>query len=266
MLSFQEQGRSAVRVSDVREILGSEQTTRTVIRNLVRKGWLSRIVGGKYMVLPPEYGPENLGENNVLALAAGAVEPSYIGWWSAASWHGFTMQKPMTVFVAVTRQVPARTIEGAQVRFIQMTARKFSGYKSYDVYGRPVAISDPVKTLLDCLDRPDLAGGLSELVRIAYNALAEVDSQAVVDNALAAGSKAMMQRLGFTADLVGRPMPDAQRKVLRDAVPQTHRSHFGRPELRDGDIGYVAAWGLHVHARREDLLVEVLPNCPSNKQ
>ena len=80
-------------------ILGLEyrrQRARKVIRNLLRKGWLSRIVGGKYMLLPPEHGPENLGENNILALAAAVVEPSYIGWWSAASWHGFTTQKPMT--------------------------------------------------------------------------------------------------------------------------------------------------------------------------
>ena len=56
------------------------------------------------MLLPPEHGPDNLGENNILALAAAAVEPSYIGWWSAAAYHGFTTQKPMTVFVAVLRQ------------------------------------------------------------------------------------------------------------------------------------------------------------------
>jgi predicted transcriptional regulator of viral defense system len=51
VLSFREQGRSVVRVSDVLAILGSEPSARTVIRNLVRKGWLSRIVGGRY--IPP---------------------------------------------------------------------------------------------------------------------------------------------------------------------------------------------------------------------
>jgi len=45
-------------------------------------------------------------------------EPSYVGWWSAASFHGFTTQKPMTVFVAVTKQVPTRAIEGTEVQFV----------------------------------------------------------------------------------------------------------------------------------------------------
>ena len=61
------------------------------MRNLIKKGWLARLVGGRYMLLPPQYGPENLGENNPIALAA--AEPSYVGWWSAAAFHGFTTQK-----------------------------------------------------------------------------------------------------------------------------------------------------------------------------
>lgn len=257
VLSFREQGRTVVRVADVLDLLGSENSARKVIRNLIRKGWLSRIIGGRYMLLPPEHGPENLGENNILALAAAAVDPSYIGWWSAASWHGFTTQKPMTVFVAVLRQTPSRLIEGSEVRFVKVTERKFFGHETYDVYGRSVSISTPAKTLIDCLDRPNLAGGPSELARIAHRALAEISRDDLLAAATAMKSKAVLQRLGFLADLIGRPLPDDTRQALRDAIPRTYRSHFGRAERREGDLGYVAAWGLFVNARREDLLSEV---------
>jgi predicted transcriptional regulator of viral defense system len=257
VLSFREQGRSVVRVSDVLDLLGSENSARKVIRNLLRKGWLSRIVGGRYMFLPPEHGPENLGENNVLALAAAAVEPSYIGWWSAAAHHGFTTQKPLSVLVAVLKQTPSRTIEGSEVRFIKIASRKFFGHENYDVYGRKVSISTPAKTLIDCLDRPDLAGGPTELTRIVHRALGQLDFSNVLSAATAMKSKAALQRLGFIADLVERPLPDDMRQTLRDAIPKSYRSHFGRAERREGDIGYVAAWGLYVNAKREDLLSEV---------
>lgn len=257
VLSFREEGRTVVRAEDVRALLRSDSSTRKVIRNLLRKGWLSRVVGGKYMLLPPEHGPENLGENNILALAAAVSEPSYIGWWSAASWHGFTTQKPMTVFVAVTRQVPARVIEGSSVRFVKITPRKFFGYTPCDVYGRRVLISTPAKTLVDCIDRPDLAGGPAEVARIAHTALGEVDMADLMASAMKLGSKAAMQRLGFLSDLVGRPLPDRAREALRASIPGSYRSHFGRAEKRGGDIGYVAAWGLYVFARMEDLLAEV---------
>ncbi|MGX5825999.1 type IV toxin-antitoxin system AbiEi family antitoxin domain-containing protein [Mesorhizobium sp. 43Arga] len=260
VLSLREEGRSLVQTADIFDILGPdvhETAARKVIRNLVRKGWLSRIVGGKYMLLPPEHGPENLGENNVLALAAAAVEPSYIGWWSAASWHGFTTQKPMTVFVAVTRQTPAKVIEGSAVRFVKVTDRKFFGYEPYDVYGRIVALSTPAKTLVDCLDRPDLAGGPAELARITHEALADTDAGDVLEAATAMKSKAVLQRLGFLSDLLGRKLPEPVRAAMRAKIPGSSRSYFGRAEQRDGDIGYVAAWGLFVHAREADLLAEV---------
>ena len=257
VLSLREQDRTVVRASEIAALLGSEASARKVIRNLLRKGWLSRIVGGRYMLLPPERGPENLGENNMFALAAAAVEPSYIGWWSAASWHGFTTQKPMTAFVAVLKQTPKRTIEGADVRFIKITPRKFFGAQIYVVYGRPVQISSPAKTVVDCVDRPDLCGGPVELARIVHSALGTVDASAIVDAAIKMQSRAVLQRLGFLADLVGRPLPEPEHDLLRAAIPRSYRAYFGRPERRDGDIGYVAPWGLYVHARREDLLAEV---------
>ncbi|HVB82268.1 MAG TPA: type IV toxin-antitoxin system AbiEi family antitoxin [Candidatus Binataceae bacterium] len=257
ILSFQEQGREVVHAADIIDLLGSEPTARKVIRNLLRKGWLTRLVGGRYMVLPPEHGPENLGENNPIALAAAAAEPSYIGWWSAAAFHGFTTQKPMTVTVAVLRQMPARTIEGTEVRFIKIAPRKFSGFKSYNVYGRNAAISDPEKTVVDCIDRPDLAGGPAELARIVYSAMGEIDHDKLVTAALAMKSTALLQRLGFLIELVGKPLPEELRLKLRSAIPKSRRSIFGRQKRKEGDIGYVAAWGVFVHARRSDLLSEV---------
>ncbi|WP_349437962.1 type IV toxin-antitoxin system AbiEi family antitoxin [Pararhizobium sp. A13] len=210
------------------------------------------------MLLPPEYGPENLGENNILAMAAAAVDPSYIGWWSAASWHGFTTQRPMTVFVATKRQVPAKVIEGNDVRFVKVAERKFFGFDTYDVYGRDVAISSPAKTVVDCVDRPDLCGGPSELARIVYAALADIDPEDLLNAAMMLKSKVVMQRLGFLADLVGRQLPSDIRAAMRSAIPNSQRSSFGRPERKDGDIGYVSSWGLFVNARESDLLAEVL--------
>jgi predicted transcriptional regulator of viral defense system len=222
-------------------------------------------MGGRYLLLPPEQGPENIGENNVLALAAAAVEPSYVGWWSAAGFHGFTTQKPMSVFVAVLRQIPSRVIEGSEVRFVKIAERKFFGAETYDVYGRKVAISSPEKTVIDCIDHPELAGGLAELTRIVHTAMNDIDPDKLLAGALNMRSTSLLQRLGFLTDLVGKPLPEDARQQLRQAIPKSARSNFGRSERRDGDIGYVSEWGLFVHARRDDLLAEV-PRFRSRKE
>lgn len=257
VLSLRERGSEAVDVSDIRSLAGPGTATRNVIQQLVRKGWLSRVRRGRYVLLPPEHGPDNLGENNVLALATAAVTPSYAGWWSAASFHGLTTQTPLTTFIAVTGKMPERQLEGSTVRFVHLSKPKFFGSQLYLLYGRQIPISSPAKTLIDCLDRPALAGGVAEVVRIADRALAKISGEEVVETALRFGSKSLMQRLGAICDLVGRPLPDPVRQRLRAAVPKSARSRFGRGHPLEGDIGYVAAWGLFIDARRDELLAEV---------
>lgn len=257
VLSLTEQGRELIRAADIIELAGSETSGRKVIRNLIRKGWLSRLVGGKYLLLPPDRGPENLGENNAFALASKVVDPSYVAWWSAASFHGFTTQKPMTVFVAVTKQVATRTIEGTEVRFVTVARRKFFGFQTYDVYGRSVSISTPEKTLIDCVDRPDLCGGITELTRIVYGASTDVDPTRLVEAALTMKSTALLQRLGFLIDLVEWPLSAAHRTQLRSAIPSSRRTTIGRSRRRHGDMGYVADWGILVNADRKTLLTDI---------
>lgn len=263
VLSLREQERDVVSASDVIAMLGSESTARKVIHNLLRKGWLSRLVGGRYMFLPPEHGPENLGENNVLALASAIVDPAYVGWWAAASFHGFTTQKPMAISVATQRAMPPRTVEGAEIHFVKIAPRKFFGFQSYDVYGRTASISSPAKTLVDCVDRPDLAGGPAELTRIVFSAAGEVDVAKVAEAASRMQSTALLQRLGFLTDLSGWSLPPKLHDQLRAAIPKSARATFGRPDRTDGDIGYVADWGLFVHARRDDLLADAPRRRPS---
>jgi predicted transcriptional regulator of viral defense system len=257
VLSLREQERDVVEAADIIGLLGSEQTARKVIRNLIRKGWLARLVGGRYMLLPPERGAENIGENNPLAIASAVVEKSYIGWWSAAAFHGFTTQMPATVTVAVLQQMAARTIEGADIKFVKVEPRKFFGFSTYTVYGRNAVISEPEKTVIDCIDRPDLAGGPTELVRIVHATMPRIEIAKLVDAAFAMKSTSLLQRLGFLTDLVGRPLPEELRSRLRHAIPKSTRSIFGRAARKDADIGYVAAWGLYVHARKSALLAEV---------
>ena len=257
VLSFREQNRDIVEAGEIICLLDSENTGRKVIRNLVRKGWLTRLRGGRYMLLPPERGAESVGENNPLAVAAAVIQGSYVGWWSAAAFHSFTTQQPAVVFVAATRQTRPRTVEDSEIRFVTVPPRKFFGFKPYSVYGRATRISEPEKTVIDCVDRPDLAGGPTEVTRIVHAAMAEIDQRKLVDAAMQMKSTSLLQRLGFLTDVVERPLKEELRARLRAAIPKSARSVFGRRARRKDDIGYVADWGLFVHARRSDLLSEV---------
>jgi len=144
------------------------------------------------------------------------------------------------------------------VRFVTVNARKFFGFESCEINGRDVRLSSKPKTLVDCVDRPDLCGGIPELVRIVFAAAHEIDPQDLIDTVMAFKSKSVMQRLGFIADLVDRPLRDPVRQAIRSAIPASYSSYFGRAERRVGDIGYIAAWGLHVNVPKTGLITEGL--------
>ena len=256
-ISLRLQNQNIFQAAEIIDLLGSELKARKVIRNLIRKGWLSRLLPGRYMFLPPEHGPQNLGENYVLALASAVIKPPYVGWWRAASFHGFTTQKPMSVAVASLRQVPNQVLEGAKVRFVKVAERKFFGFANYQLHGREVSISTPVKTVVDCVDRSELAGGPAEVVRIVANAASSVAPHELVEVALKMKSKALLQRLGFLADLVNWQWDADVREELRAAIPKSQRSVFGPNERRSGDIGYVSDWGLFVNLPARQLLADV---------
>ena len=163
----------------------------------------------------------------------------------------------MSVAVASLRQVSAQVIEDTEVRFVKIAERKFFGFTTYNLHGREVTLSTPAKTVVDCVDRPDLAGGPAEVAQIVGRAATSVDPQELISTALRMKSKALWQRLGFLADLVGWQWPEEVRNELRNAIPKSQRSVFGAAERRPEDIGYVSDWGLFVNMSEKDLLADV---------
>lgn len=257
VLSLCEQGKEVVTATDITSLLNKENTSRKVINNLLRKGWLTRLKGGRYLFLPPEYGPKSVGENNPFVVASALVDASYIGWWSAASFHGLTTQRPMMIAVATLQQLPSRVVEDTKIQFVKIVPRKFFGYKNYSVYKREVKFSTPAKTVVDCIDRPDLAGGYSEVTRIFHEASTIIDPGELFEDALKMKSTALLQRIGFLADLIKWELPLDIREKIRTAIPTSTRSTFGRTTRKEADIGYVKDWGLIVNATASDLLIEV---------
>jgi predicted transcriptional regulator of viral defense system len=254
---------STVTVAEAAEVLGGESRARGVLRRLHDRGWLQRAIGGRYVLLPPEWGAEKVEDFDVYVLASATVETGYVGWWAAASRHGFTTQVPSVLHVASDRQLAPREIQGTEVRYVKLTPKKFFGWQDMISFGRTFRISTPEKTIVDCVDRPDLCGGLVELARIVAAGVHLVADSELVNCALRVGSISTCQRLGYFLDLVDPSfLSDIERERLRKFIPASARSAVGRNHSEHDDVGYVRDWGLLVHARESDLLSEVPRRSP----
>ena len=256
VLALAEQKRREVGRQEIIKLLGvSAKAADNVIASLRLKGWLERASWGKYIVIPPEEGPDALGESNLLALASRIADPYYIGYGSAAAYYGMTTQLRRVVFVVTPSRVRERRVGEGRVRIVNPTDGKFFGFAPVDVFGFKVMMSDREKTAIDCIDRPGLAGGVSESASILAAASRRLEWPKSVEYLERIGSKALVRRFGWVMDHVGAEMPADIRKRLLGLAAGGARTWMGpNPAIKvRGAIGHDRTWHLFVNVASEEL-------------
>jgi len=152
VLALTERGRREATRAEILDLLGgSTKAADHVIESLRRKGWLERATWGEYLLIPPEQGPEALGDSNLLALSSRIADPYYIGFSTAAAHYGLTTQHRKVIFVVTPVRLREREVGESRVRIVNLAESKFFGFGPVDVLGYKVVISDREKTAIDCI-------------------------------------------------------------------------------------------------------------------
>ena len=254
VLSLAERGKKEVERQEIIDMLGiSPQATDHVIRSLRRKGWLERASWGRYLLIPPEMGPDAPGESNVLALASRIAEPYYFGYGTAAMHYGFTTQHRHVVQLVTPVRVRNRRILDTDVRIVNTVQRKYFGFVSVDVLGYSVMMSDREKTIIDCIDRPALAGGEGEAAAILAAACRRIDWHKAAAYLKRVASRTLARRFGWLAEHAGATIPDDVHKHILDLSRGSSKAFLGPRKPKLDAIGYQDDWQLTVNIGRFEL-------------
>jgi len=207
-------GRRLLRTEEAYEFWPSTDVARQALSRLVRSGWLERIERGLYLIVPLEAGPEGHWTEDPMVIAAQLVPSGAVGYWSALHYWGMTEQIPRTVFVqSRSRKHRSQlTLLGIRYQFIHIVERKFFGTVKQWTRGIEFTITDREKTLVDALDRPDLCGGIPALAT-ALTAGAGMDWDVLDGYLRQFGSGAVFKRLGYLAEALDVPIPEAERRI-----------------------------------------------------
>ena len=256
VLALTEGKRLEVERSEVIKLLGvTPKAADHVIESLREKGWLERASWGKYVFIPPDQGPDAVGENNLFALASQIADPYYIGYGSAAAHYGLTTQHRRLIILVTTTHVRPREVGEARVRIVNPKQHKFFGFGPVEVLGFTVMISDREKTAIDCIDRPELAGGVAEAASILAVASRRLDWKKAADYLDRMDSTALVRRFGWVMDHVGAEMPSEVRDRLLGCAKVGPKTWLGpNPKTKmEHAIGYDKTWRLTVNVRPDEL-------------
>jgi predicted transcriptional regulator of viral defense system len=189
----------------VRAYGSSGQSLRELLSTLVKRGWLQRVEKGKYLILPFEAGREREWTEHEFIIASYLIQPYYIGFRSALNYYGYTEQVSRTVFIASTRRKLKSSLEisGVTYRFVSISERKLFGAKQISIDGYQVNISEPEKTVVDCLDQLRYCGGISEVAKALWYGRDELDLVKMAEYSRRNGNRAASQRLGYLIEMLG---------------------------------------------------------------
>ncbi|MGB8952792.1 MAG: type IV toxin-antitoxin system AbiEi family antitoxin [Candidatus Aminicenantales bacterium] len=175
------------------------------LHQLKKKKWILAIKGGLYAIVPLDIGVKGAESFIVhdFVVASYLAKPYYIGLWSALNYHGLSDQIPMSVFICTTRPKKPVSVLNSKFVFVQLSKEKFAGIEKVKIEGREVNISDKDKTIVDCLDHPEHAGGIDEVAKAIYFGHEELDFGKIRAYAVKTKNVAVFKRLGFILEATG---------------------------------------------------------------
>lgn len=256
--ALQNRGKSIFSIDEAQAICGKRRSaTVDLLRDLVNRGILARIKSGTFLIL--QTGNENTQLRNwpVIARELAGKDPYFISHYSAMRIHGMTSHPIVNVYLTLTKQKPDKIVSNITYHFIYSKEKHFWGQMSHwATKQEQVWVSDPERTLLDGFDRPDLCGGITDVVRGLWATQKNINSEKLVNYAKQYRTKAAVKRLGYvlealniapnTLPVLGKEITDAKDYVTLDPQGKKEGKRLSRWRIQlniNADELKAGVWG-----------------------
>jgi len=182
--------------------------TYDIIQRLKTSEVIKEVENGKYLVIG--YDRKRI-LSNPFYIATHVVVPSYVSYWSALNFYGFTEQVPTYTLCATTKQKKEIHLEKYTFKYITIKKEKLYGYTKEMIGELPVFIAEPEKAIIDSIDLSSNAGGFSEIVKSIDNSITLVDTKKLIEYARRFPNKSMISRLGYLYEANGIKLQKLQK-------------------------------------------------------
>jgi len=261
VLGLEADDREVVTLREIRSITGaSPGFARKLAHGLKAKGWLQPVRRGVYLLSPSDRGPEALPDADPFRVGSVLADPYYFGFATAAELHGLLPQASRVYYVVTPRRLSPRSFGGSRFQPVHVAEDRFFGTQGLERRGHALVVSDPERTLLDCIERPDFAGGLGGVAQILGHLKPRLDWHRRRRHLARWGNQSLRRRVGYLVEHVrpsARPPRTWTRWVRASArepyAPLGPPGRYGRRGRHD------ARWRLVINVPDRELYAEGRP-------
>lgn len=229
-----------------------EDNAKKTLRNLVfqglKRGELGLVKRGLYFVVPPGQTKETYSADPFL-IASKLSKNAAVAYHSALALHGAAYSDSNRIYFftpTLTRDFEFRGME-----YVPVQKKATWGTEAVEREGVPVKTTDRERTVIDCVDRPDYAGGLEELLK-SLELFPSLDLAKLETYLKKANKKVLFAKMGFLLERMKDRWKVPEELLLRI------EKHCGKGayyfEAKKGEGKLVSRWYLIVPANLESLL------------
>lgn len=247
------QGRIVFSIEEAQKVFGkSYPATQQALFRLTKAGWLVKLGAGKYAIVPPSAGEDAIPEANRLVIArelTGQV-PYYISHDSAMEVHNMLTRPVTSVTISTSRRLKNRIVLKIPYRFVATPPGDMWGNASVWVSPEEqIQVSDPERTILDGLARPDLCGGITEVVTGLLIRKDDLDWEKLAEYTSQLGNQAVAKRIGYLLEFYALGTHQTLARVHELVGP----SYALLDPILPASGRYTARWRLQLNIDSENL-------------
>ncbi len=187
-------GESFFTFEEALKVVGDRHLAKVKLYRLAKEGYIRKVKRRLYQIVPVQY----LGREppfDKFLLGTKLIQPYYFSHHSALEIHGVSNAAIFnTVYVSSPRQF--RPLKYSGVEYLWVRSINTFGVASLIWSDKEVHVSDRERTVLDCLQRIELAGGFEETYKSLIS-FPNIDFHKLYQYLETLGRKSLFHRVGF---------------------------------------------------------------------
>ncbi len=223
-------------LQDICMLTKNMNTAKSLVRNLLINNYIKRVKHNLYVVCDIEFKSVIVDQ---YMIASKIKDDSYISYHSALEYYGVKNQMFYVVYVSSKKRFENFEFDGYNYTFVN------SKYDFGITQKENVKVTDKERTIIDCINKVELAGGNEELL-LCLELFGKLDGNKILEYLKYYNSQKLYAKVGFMLELFNDGF-GVKKQVIEECRKKINkRTYYFDEETKKNKNKYVSKWNLIV--------------------